>query len=146
MFWMTGTRKVKTPAEVEAALTKLFAEYEKKPVAAIGEDLLGFARFDELEADRAAFYNAYKAGYNPYALAAVLKRMARKEKEEIGKDQYRKSQFLILLFGTHPPTAQRSMALSWESNFVKMPAKNSRYASAAFDAMKLNITNASKQN
>lgn len=146
MFWMTGTRKVKTPAEVEAALAKLFAEYEKKPVAAIGESLLGFARFDELEADRAAFYNAYKAGYNPYALASVLKRMAQKEKEETGKDQYRRSQFLILLFGNHPPAAQRSMALSWESNFVKTPAKDSRYKSAAFNAMKLSIMSAQNRN
>ncbi|MGH9967561.1 MAG: M48 family metallopeptidase [Pyrinomonadaceae bacterium] len=145
MFWLTGTRKVKTSAEVELALSKLLDEYEKKPIAVIGESLLGFARFDELEADRAAFYNTYKGGYNPYALATVLKRMARQEKEEMGKDQYFQYQFLVLLFGNHPPTAQRSMALSWESNFVKMPAKDSRYDSGAFDAMKLRITSMSKQ-
>jgi predicted Zn-dependent protease len=145
MFWLTGTRKVKTSAEVESALAKLLSEYEKKPIAVIGESLLGFARFDELEADRAAFYNTYKAGYNPYALATVLKRMARQEKEEMGSDQYRQYQFLVLLFGNHPPTAQRSMALSWESNLVRMPAKDSRYHSGAFDAMKLRITDMSKQ-
>lgn len=139
MFWLTGTRKVKTSIEVEFALAKLLGEYEKKPIAVVSESLLGFARFDELEADRAAFYNAYKAGYNPDALATVLKRMARQEKEEMGEDQYRQYQFLVLLFGNHPPTAQRSLALSWESNFVKMPAKDSRYRSAAFDDMKLRI-------
>ena len=146
MFWMTGTRKVKTPGEVESALAKLLTEYEKKPIAAIGENLLGFARFDELEADRAAFYNTYKAGYNPYALATVLKRLAREEKKEMGENQYHWYQFLVLLFGNHPPSAQRSMALSWESNLVKMPAKDSRYKSSAFDAMRLRITNMSKQN
>ena len=145
MFWLTGTRKVKTFAEVEAALEKLLGEYEKRPIAVIGESLLGFARFDELEADRAAFYNTYKAGYNPHALTSVLKRMARQQKEEMGSDQYLQYQLLVLLFGNHPPTAQRSMALSWESNFVKMPAKDSRYHSSAFNAMKLRITEMSKQ-
>ena len=145
MFWMTGTRNVKTPAEVESALAKLLAEYEKKPIAAIGERLLGFSRFDELEADRAAFYNTYKAGYNPHALMTVLKRMAREEKKEMGENQYRWYQFIVLLFGAHPPSAQRSTALLWESNFVKMPAEDSLYKSAAFDAMKLRIINMSKQ-
>ncbi|HVG32217.1 MAG TPA: M48 family metalloprotease [Pyrinomonadaceae bacterium] len=139
MFWMTGTRKVKTPAEVEAALEKLWTEYQKKPITAIGEKLLGFARFDELEADRAAFYNLYKAGYNPYALVTVLKRMAREDKQEMGQNQYYLYQFLVLLFGNHPPSAQRSMAISWESNFLKMPDRDSRHKSAAFDAMKLRI-------
>jgi beta-barrel assembly-enhancing protease len=146
MFWLTGTRKVKTSAEAEAALVKLLSEYEKQPIAVIGEKLLGFARFDELEADRAAFYNTYKAGYNPYALATVLKRLERQRKEEMGREEYSRYQFLLLLFGNHPPTAQRSMALSWESNFVKMPAKDSRYNNAAFDSMKLRITEMSKQN
>ncbi len=145
MFWLTGTRKVKTSAEVESALAKLLGEYQKKPIAVVGESVLGFARFDELEADRAAFYNAYSAGYNPYALATVLKRMARQEKDEMGSGEYIQYQFLVLLFGSHPPTSQRSMALSWESNFVKMPAKDSRYHSASFDDMKLRITGMSKQ-
>ena len=144
MFWLTGTRKVKSSAEVELALSKLLSEYEKKPLAVIGESLLGFARFDELEADRAAFYNTYRAGYNPYALEAVLKRMARQEKEDMGEDEYRQYQFVVLLFGNHPPTAQRSMALSWESNLVKMPAKDSRYLNSAFDAMKQRIKDQSK--
>jgi predicted Zn-dependent protease len=146
LFWMTGTKKVETPAEVEAALTKLFEEYEKKPLAVVGESLLGFARFDELEADRASFYNTYKAGYNPHALADVLKRMAREEKSEMGKSEYNWYQFLVLLFGSHPPSKQRTTALSWESLFVKMPAKDSRYASAAFDAMKARVRELAKKN
>ncbi|MCM3869718.1 MAG: M48 family metallopeptidase [Pyrinomonadaceae bacterium] len=138
LFWMTGVRKVKTAEEVESALAKLLAEYEKKPLAAIGESLLGFARFDELEADRAAFYNTYKAGYNPHALATVLKRMERDMKEEMGEEDGW-AQFIVLLFGSHPPTPQRSMAFSWESNFVKMPPKDSHYQSAAFNAMKAKV-------
>jgi predicted Zn-dependent protease len=145
MFWLTDTRKVTTPAQAELALSKLLEEYDKKPLAVIGESLLGFARFDELEADRAAFYNTYRAGYNPFALETVLKRMARKEKEEVGEAEYHRDQFFVLLFGSHPPTEQRSMALSWESNFVKMPAKDSRYSSSAFDAMKRRIKDMSKQ-
>lgn len=138
LFWMKGTRKVKTPADVEAALAALLAEYEKKPVAAFAENLIGFSRFQELEADRAAFYNTYKAGYNPHAMAELFKRMDREEKEELGKD-YGRSQFLTLLFGSHPPTGQRSLAFSWESNFVKMPPQDARHRSAAFDAMKAKL-------
>ena len=145
MFWLTDTRKVTTPAQAELALSKLLEEYDKKPLAVIGESLMGFARFDELEADRAAFYNTYRAGYNPFALETVLKRMARNEKEEVGEAEYHRDQFFVLLFGSHPPTEQRSMALSWESNFVKMPAKDSRYSSSAFDAMKRRIKDMSKQ-
>jgi predicted Zn-dependent protease len=99
---------------------------------------LGFARFDELEADRAAFYNTYKAGYNPHALATVLKRMEREMKEEKGEEDGW-AQFILLLFGSHPPTPQRTMAFSWESNFVKMPRKDSHYQSPAFEAMKARV-------
>ena len=140
MFWLTRTRKVNTSAAAEAALSKLFSEYEKKPLANITETVLGFSRFDELEADRAAFYNTYKAGYNPHALTTILKRLAREEEDDLGTSEYRKQQVLLLLFGSHPPTAQRSLALSWESNFVKMPARNSHIASAAFTDMKSRIT------
>jgi len=144
MFWLTGTRTVNTSAEVKAALAKLLNEYENKPLATITEVVLGFSRFDELEADRAAFYNTYKAGYNPYSLATVLKRMSRAEEEEIGASEYRMQELLTILFGSHPPTAQRSFALSWESNFVKMPAKDSRFVSPAFDEMKQRIAAMSK--
>jgi predicted Zn-dependent protease len=139
LFWMKGTRKVKTPAEVESALQALLAEYEKKPFAAFAENLFGFSRFNELEADRTAFYNTYKAGYNPYALDSVLKRMEREIKKEMGKD-YGMYQFLTLLFGSHPPTGQRSMAISWESNFVKMPSKDTRHQSSAFEVMKTTVS------
>jgi hypothetical protein len=145
MFWMTGKRKVQTSAEVEAALAKLLREYEKEPIAALGENLLGFARFDELEADRAAFYNTYKAGYNPAALDMVLKRLAQQRREETGTAEFSRDQFLMLLFGTHPPEAQRSIALSWESNFVRMPSHESRFHSPAFEDIKLRVTASSKQ-
>jgi beta-barrel assembly-enhancing protease len=145
MFWLTGTRKVKTAADVEAAIEKLFEEYRKKPLATIAEVVLGFSRFDELEADRAAFYNTYKAGYNPVALMGPLQRIAARAKEEMG-DDYAVDQFLTLLFGSHPPTEQRSLALSWESNFVKMPKKDSHYTSPAFDEMKSRLTALSKKN
>lgn len=139
LFWMKGTRKVKTQADVESALQDLLSRYEEKPFAALVENLLGFSRFNELEADRAAFYNAYKAGYNPSALAVILKRMEREVKEEMGKD-YAMNQFLTLLFGSHPPTSQRSLAFTWESNFVKMPPKDDRVKSLAFDAMKATVS------
>jgi predicted Zn-dependent protease len=135
MFWLTGTRKVKTSADVNAAMKKLLEELGKKPLATITEVLLGFSRFDELEADRAAFYNTYKAGYNPRGLMGPLTRVAKQEKE-MWKDDYLAVQLLTLLFGSHPPTEQRSLAFEWESNFVKMPKKDSHYASSAFDEMK----------
>jgi len=138
LFWMTGVRRVGAPGELEDALGRLFAEYEKKPFAAVAESLLGFSRFDEAEADRAAFYNTYRAGYNPRALSAVLQRMEREVKGAAGKE-HRRRQFLNLLFGTHPLTSLRTTALSWESNFVKMPKREERRASAAFDAMKARV-------
>jgi len=144
MFWLTGTRKVKSSDDVEAALEKLFGEYKKKPLAAITEVVLGFSRFDELEADRAAFYNTYKAGYNPRALMGPLNRSVSRAKEQMGKD-YAFGQLLTLLFGSHPPAEQRTMALSWESNFVKMPKKDSHYTSPAFDEMKSRLAALSKK-
>jgi len=136
LFWMTGTRKVSTPVELRDKLERLLAEYQKTPISTVGEQLLGFARFDELEADRGAFYITYKAGYNPQSLATVLERYEQEQKGDVDKSEYRGGQMYALLLGNHPPTAQRSLALSWETNFVKMPAKNSYYRSAAFDEMK----------
>jgi predicted Zn-dependent protease len=145
LFWLTGTRKVKTRADVEAAVKKLFQEYRKKPLAEITEVVLGFSRFDELEADRAAFYNTYKAGYNPRALKEVLKRMSASDREMMDKGEYFTDQVLTLLFGSHPPTEQRSLAFDWESNFVKMPKKDSHYNSAAFDEMKSRLAALAKR-
>jgi Putative Zn-dependent protease, contains TPR repeats len=136
MFWMTGTRKVSNPVEVRNKLEQLLGEYQKTPIASVGEQLVGFARFDELEADRGAFYITYKAGYNPQALSTILDRYEQEQKEDVDKSEYRWGQVYALLLGNHPLTAQRSLALSWESNFVKTPAKDSFYRSAAFDEMK----------
>src|SRR6185503_11045774 len=132
MFWLTGTRKVKTADEVNAAMKKLLEELGKQPLATITEVVLGFSRFDELEADRAAFYNTYKAGYNPRGLMGPLSRVAAEEKEMVG-DDYLGLQLVTLLFGSHPPAEQRTLAFEWESNFVKMPKKDSHYTSPAFD-------------
>jgi predicted Zn-dependent protease len=139
LFWMTGIKRVQDADDVEKALAVLHAAYAKQPVAELGESMLGFSRFDELEADRAAFYNAYKAGYNPLAVGGALKLYASKSKEEDGEKQYWRDEFLMLLFGSHPPDTQRFMALSWEANFVKMPPRDSHYESPAFAAMKKRI-------
>lgn len=135
LFWMKGTRKVSTPEEAEKVLNDLLEAYEKNSFAAFGENLLGFSRFDELEADRAAFYNLYKTGYNPNALRTFFKHFKEEEKKELGKD-YDLQQFMIVLFGSHPPSAQRETAMAWESNFVKLPPKNEIYKNSAFDKMK----------
>ncbi|HEU4433132.1 MAG TPA: M48 family metalloprotease [Pyrinomonadaceae bacterium] len=144
MFWLTGTRKVKTSADVRDAMNKLLTELEKKPLATITEIVLGFSRFDELEADRAAFYNTYKAGYNPRGMMGPLTRLAARDKKMMG-DDYLAGQLLTLLFGSHPPTEQRSLAFSWESNFVKAPKKDSHHTSPAFDEMKSHLAALSKK-
>ena len=136
LFWMTGTKKVSSPVEVRNKLEQLLAEYDKNRAAAAGERLLGFSRFDELEADRGAFYITYKAGYNPMGLSSALKEYERDQKKDVDKSEYRWGQLYRLLLGNHPPTAQRSLALSFETNFVKMPPENSFYPSPAFDEMK----------
>ena len=101
MFWMTGTRKVKTAEEAEKELDKLNAALEENSAAVVGERMLGFSRFEELEADRAAFYNIYKAGYNPEAVKAVFQRYVAEEKADAGEN-YAGQVFLTLLFGSHP--------------------------------------------
>ncbi len=139
LFWMTGIKSVEDADGVEKALVRLRAEYEKQPIAELGETMLGISRFDELEADRAAFYNAYQAGYNPLALNDALKLYANKSKEEQGQKQYWRDEFLMLLFGTHPPDTQRFLALSWEANFVKLPPRDSHHESPAFAALKKRV-------
>jgi predicted Zn-dependent protease len=135
LFWMTGKRKVTSAADVEKALEDLMDAYEKNGFAAFGENLLGWRRFAELEADKAGFYNMYKAGYNPEAMKNNFRRFVAETKREAG-DNYTQEYFYELLFGSHPPSSQRVTALKWESNWVKMPPKDTRYSNTAFDAMK----------
>ena len=141
MFWLTGTKTIRSAQDAEDALAKLNEKITFR--VGLGERLLGFARFDELEADRAAFYNVYKAGYNPHALATSLKRLQR-QKDQSDEDE-KKLKLFLLLFGSHPPTGQRTSALTWESNFVKMPAENSFHVSAAFEAMKQRVKEITKE-
>jgi predicted Zn-dependent protease len=138
LFWMTGKRKIADEADAEKALQDLEAAYEKHTLAAVGESLLGWSRFDELEADKAGFYNMYKAGYNPEAMKNVFRKFVAETKAETG-DNYADAYFFELLFGSHPPSSQRVTALKWESNWVKMPPKESQYKNAAFDAMKVRV-------
>jgi predicted Zn-dependent protease len=142
MFWLTEIKNIRTPEDAEAALAELNDELDDSMLAALGDRLLGFARFDELEADRAAFYNIYKAGYNPQALTTSLKRLERSIAENSDAD--RPSKLFLLLFGSHPPTGQRTSALSWESLFVKMPPKDAFRSSAGFDAMKRSVAELAK--
>jgi predicted Zn-dependent protease len=138
MFWLTGTRKVKSLAETEKALRDLLIAYEKNTLAAVGESLLGWSRFNELEADKAGFYNMYKAGYNPEAMKNVFRRYTSSEKSDAG-DKYADEYFLTILFGSHPPSSQRLTALKWESNWVKMPKKDETFKSSAFDEMRSRV-------
>jgi predicted Zn-dependent protease len=140
LFWMTGKRKINSEPEAEKALQELEAAYEKHTLAVIGESVLGWSRFQELEADKAGFYNMYKAGYNPEAMKNVFRRFVAETKADTG-EHYSDQYFLELLFGSHPPSSQRVTALKWESNWIKMPPKESLYQNAAFDAMKLRVKN-----
>jgi hypothetical protein len=65
--------------------------------------------------------------------------MSLEKQEEMGLSQYRKHEFGMFFFGSHPPISQRLMALSWESKFVKTPVNGWRFESPAFGAMKLRI-------
>jgi predicted Zn-dependent protease len=138
LFWMTGKRRITSEADTEKALEELQAAYEKHTMAAIGENLLGWSRFQELEADKAGFYNMFKAGYNPEAMKNMFRRDVAKNKADAG-EHYSDEYFFELLFGSHPPSSQRVTALKWESNWVKMPPKESQYKNAAFDAMKIRV-------
>jgi predicted Zn-dependent protease len=139
LFWMTGITKVKSQEETKAALLSLLKAYRENRLASVGEQVLGFSRLGELEADRAAFYNTYKAGYNPRALSTLLQRLERKKKESLGSS-YGMSQFMQLIFGSHPPTPQRALAMKWESNFVKMPKRDDLFQSSSFQEMKRHLT------
>lgn len=135
LFWMKGVTKVKSEKEVEDALDALIEAYEKNLFATIGERLLGWSRNDELQADKAGFYNVYKGGYNPEAMKNIFRRWVIKTKAETG-DDYTSEYIFTLLFGSHPPSSQRVTALKWESNWIKMPPKDEQFRNKAFVAMK----------
>ena len=131
LFWLAKVRKVNSKEEVEEAIDKLLVAYEKSKFATTVEKLSGIPRFDELKADQQAFYTTYRAGYNPRAIATVLKRISENHKTT---GVIKKVKNFVL--GTHPLTSYRSFALDWEAGFIKLPPKNSSYTSPAFTAMK----------
>lgn len=131
LFWLAKVRKVHSKEEVEEAIDKLLVAYEKSKFATTMEKLSGIPRFDELKADQQAFYTTYRAGYNPRAIAAVLKRISENHKTT---GVIKKVKNFVL--GTHPLTSYRSFALDWEAGFIKLPPKQSSYTSPAFTAMK----------
>ncbi|MBX7221721.1 MAG: M48 family metalloprotease [Blastocatellia bacterium] len=135
LFWMIGVRAVKSQEETQKAVEKLYEAYRKNRFADFMESLSGIGRKDEIEADSCAFYTTYKAGYNPYGVGNVLKRLEARFKALSGND-YSFNVFTDFFIGTHPPTGQRAAMLSWERAFVKAPPKNSRVESRAFEAMR----------
>ncbi len=139
LFLLARIRKVKSPEEVEIALDKLLLAYEKNKVVGVLEKLSGIARFDELKADQQAFYTTYRAGYNPRAISAVLKRI-----EENNKTIGTVKKLKRFILGTHPLTSYRAFALDWEAGFVKLPSKDSKYNSPAFDQMKAELAKLDK--
>ncbi len=139
LFLLARIRKVNSPEEVEIALDKLLLAYEKNKVVGVLEKLSGIARFDELKADQQAFYTTYRAGYNPRAIAAVLKRI-----EENNKTTGTVKKLKNFILGTHPLTSYRGFALDWEAGFVKLPPKDSKYNSPAFDQMKAELAKLDK--
>ncbi|MBI4851101.1 MAG: M48 family metalloprotease [Acidobacteria bacterium] len=140
LFWLAKIRKINSPEEVDVALDKLLFAYEKNKVVGFFEKLSGIARFDELKADQQAFYTTYRAGYNPRAISAVLKRI-----EENNKTIGTVKKLKRFILGTHPLTSYRAFALDWEAGFVKLPPKNAKYESQAFDLMKKELARLDKE-
>jgi predicted Zn-dependent protease len=55
LFWTTGVKKVTSAAEVEKSLSDLLAAYRKNEFATVAEQMLGWSRNDELQADKTGF-------------------------------------------------------------------------------------------
>lgn len=140
LFWLARIRKVNTPEDIDVALDKLLYAYEKNKVAGFFEKLSGIARFDELKADQQAFYTTYRAGYNPRAISAVLKRI-----EENNKTIGTVKKIKRFVLGTHPLTSYRAFALDWEAGFINLPPKGSKYDSHAFEQMKVELAKLDNQ-
>lgn len=134
LYWMVGISKIQSRNEVDSAIDKLAIAYEKNKLAAFTEKLSGISRFDELKADREAFYTTYRAGYNPRAFTLVLKRI-----DDNAKDIFRDSastKVKRFFLGSHPTVSYRAFSLGWEASFVKLPEPEVHYESAGFTAMK----------
>lgn len=143
LFWMTGTTKITSPEQLNLILTRLSEKYEKMPVAAFMERLSGISRMDELKADQCAVATIFRAGYNPRALMTILARAEQYQKEAYGKG-YGKAKFVQFWLGSHPPTNIRKTAFQLERMFIKLPPKNTRHPSQAFEAMKTRLDKAAE--
>lgn len=144
LLWMTGITKITSREQLNSALTRLSEKYEKMPVAAFMERLSGISRMDELKADQCAVATLFRAGYNPRALITILARAERYQKEAYGKG-YGKAKFVQFWLGTHPPTNFRKLAFQFERLFIKLPPKDTRYPSPAFEAMKVLLEKADEE-
>lgn len=138
LFWMNGITKIKSAHDAEKALQTLFEKYENSSVSAFMETLLGFRKPLEIEADRAGFYIAYKAGYNPMLMSSFFERYEQREKKgNSSRDPL--EGFLEALFASHPSDAERTRGFKWEGNLVKIPSEEKPFISAAFTAMKTKL-------
>ncbi|MBI4751477.1 MAG: M48 family metalloprotease [Acidobacteria bacterium] len=144
LLWMIGTTKITSREQLNSALTRLSEKYQKIPVAAFMERLSGISRMDELKADQCAVATLFRAGYNPRALITILARAERYQKEAYGKG-YGKAKFVQFWLGTHPPTSFRKLAFQLERMFIKLPPKDTRYPSQAFEAMKALLEKADEE-
>ena len=143
LFWMNGKRDVKSEADTREQIRALFARYRESPFAEISERLSGIGRMDESAADKAAFYNVYRAGYNPLALADLFGRRAQSENRELIEETtalYPVVKLLALVLDSHPPSEFRSLAMRWESNFVNLSERGSFRTTDAFRAMQEEVT------
>ena len=127
-YWLAGIKHVESREQIAKGIEEVEESYRAHPAVLVLEKLSGIKRSDELQADRAAFFTTFRAGYNPYACVAALKKF------DSGK-----AQLLDFLFSTHPLAASRAALLKWETNFVTLPDPAHRHSSAAFDEMKKHI-------
>ena len=66
--------------------------------------MLGYSREDEMLADRLGVKYSYKAGYDPYAMIAFLKKLEKKEGKDLG----------FVFLRSHPYASQRIKMLEQE--------------------------------
>jgi beta-barrel assembly-enhancing protease len=133
LFWVKGITKINSAADAERSIEGLYEKLNRIPLSDIAERLAGFSKIHEIEADRAGFYIAYRAGYNPRVMSDYYVRLEKYYKESYGKEY---SIILNLFLGSHPLMSQRKFGFNWESNLVDLPKKNVQTNSPVFTAMK----------